>query len=80
MGVIFGGSNGGIFRPKYSNYLGPFGSSSGGKQDVPDTDVGDIMGVNRSKVGSLLGPNGSFRVKLVPIIYMICSKSCVHVP
>jgi len=29
-----------------------YGRTSGGKQDVPDMDVGDIVEKNRSKVGS----------------------------
>ena len=50
--MFFGGIQVGILYLKQDNYLGPKGSSSGGKQDVPDTDVGDISGENRSKVGS----------------------------
>ena len=55
--VIFGGLMVGKMYLKQDNYLGPKGPRRG-KQDVPDIDVGDISGVNRSKVGVKDRPKG----------------------
>ena len=56
--MFFGGIQVGILYLKQDNYLGPEGSSSGGKQDVPDINVGDIVEENRSKVGVKDRPKG----------------------
>jgi hypothetical protein len=51
LGVFFGGLMVGFLDQNTLNYLGPKGPRQGGKQDVPDTDVGDISGVNRFQSG-----------------------------